>query len=144
VRAWAEVALAAKDPYSDTELSGVVDGVLAQEGVLAGTPGQPFLLVMEAKRGMGATDPRPALLAALLGVLWTKLGQADGATKAETFGCFTAGDIWTFVRAEVVVRSEAHTPRLGVTFSWSREYAERSEAENILQVLRWITRRNGG
>src|SRR5262245_43117086 len=33
VRAWAEVALAAKDPYSDTELAGVVDGVLAPEGV---------------------------------------------------------------------------------------------------------------
>jgi hypothetical protein len=144
VRAWAEVALAAKDPYSDTELSGVVDGVLAQEGVLAGTPGQPFLLVMEAKRGMGATDPRPALLAALLAVLWTKLGQAQGPSTAETFGCFTAGDIWTFVRAEAVVRSEAHTPRLGVTFSWSREYAERTEAGAILQVLRWITQRDGG
>jgi hypothetical protein len=144
VRAWAEVALAAKDPYSDTELSGVVDGVLAQEGVLAGTPAQPFLLVMEAKRGMGATDPRPALLAALLAVLWTKLGQGEGAGKAETFGCFTASDIWTFVRAEAVVRAEGQTPRIGVTFSWSREYAERSEAGAILHVLRWITRRNGG
>jgi len=121
-----------------------VDGVLAQEGVLPGTPGQPFLLVMEAKRGIGATDPRPALLAALLAVLWTKLGQAAGASKAEAFGCFTAGDIWTFVRARAVVRSEAHAPRLGVTFSWSREYAERSEAGAILQVLRWITRRSGG
>jgi hypothetical protein len=141
VRAWAEVTLAAKDPYSDTELSGVVDGVLAQEGVFAGTPGQPFLLVMEAKRGVGATDPRPALAAALLAVLWTKLGQAS---TAEAFGCFTASDIWTFVRAEAVVRSEAHTPRLGVTLSWSREYAERAEAGAILQVLRWITRRGAG
>jgi hypothetical protein len=144
VRAWAEVTLAAKDPYSDTELSGVVDGVLAQEGVFAGTPGQPFLLVMEAKRGVGATDPRPALAAALLAVLWTKLGQAEGASRAETFGCFTASDIWTFVRAEAAVRSETHTPRLGVTLSWSREYAERAEAGAILQVLRWITRRNAG
>ncbi len=144
VRAWAEVALAAKDPYSDTELSGIVDGVLAQEGVLAGTPGQPFLLVMEAKRGMGATDPRPALLAALLTVLWTKLGQAEAKPSAETFGCFTAGDIWTFVRAEAVLRSEAHSPRVGVTLSWSREYAERAEAGAILQVLRWITGHQAG
>jgi hypothetical protein len=141
VRAWAEVAFAAKDPSSDNELSGVVDGVLAQEGVFAGTPGQPFLLVMEAKRVMGATDPRPALVAALLAVLWNKLGQVEAGRSAEAFGCFTAGDIWTFVRAEATVRSEAHTPRLGVTLSWSREYPERTEAAAILQVLRWITRR---
>jgi hypothetical protein len=144
VRAWSEVALSAKDPHSDTELSGVVDGVLAQEGVFAGTPGQPFLLVMEAKRVMGATDPRPALMAALLAVLWIELGRAEGQGKAESFGCFTAGDIWTFVRAEGVVRSETHTPRLGVTLSWSREYMERAEAGAILQVLRWITRRYAG
>jgi hypothetical protein len=93
VRAWAEVTLTAKDPTSDTELSGVVDGALAHEGVFAGTPGQPFLLVMEAKRVMGATDPRPALVAALIAVLWTKLGAAEAEQKAETFGCFTAGDI---------------------------------------------------
>ena len=144
VRAWSEVALAAKDPHSDTELSGIVDGVLAQEGVLAGAPDQPFLLVMEAKRVMGATDPRPALLAALLAVLWNKLSHAEGQGKAEAFGCFTAGDIWTFVRAEAVVRSEAHTPRLGVTLSWSREYTERAEAGAILQVLRGITGRQTG
>src|SRR5208337_3921489 len=115
VRAWAEVPLAARDPYSDTELAGVVDGVLAPEGVLAGAPGQPFLLGMEAKRGMEATDPRPALLAALLAVLWTRIGQPDTEGPVEAFGCFTVGDIWTFVRAEAVARPEGHRPRLGVT-----------------------------
>ena len=147
VRAWGGVSLTAKDPYSDTELSGVVDGVLAPEqGVLAGTPGQPFLLVIETKRGVDATDPRPQLFAAMLAVLWTRLGRARAgeADPVEVFGCFTVSDTWTFVHAEASLRPEGSHPRLGVTLSWSREYTERVEAEAILGVLRWITRRAQG
>jgi hypothetical protein len=146
VRAWGGVALAARDPYSDAELSGVVDGVLAPEqGVLAGTPGQPFLLVIETKRGVDATDPRPQLFAAMLAVLWTRLGGGRaGKDPVEVFGCFTVSDTWTFVHAEATVRPEGSHPRLGVTLSWSREYTERVEAAAILQVLRWITRRSLG
>jgi hypothetical protein len=146
VRAWGGVALAARDPYSDTELAGVVDGVLApEEGVLAGTPGQPFLLVLETKRGVDATDPRPQLLAAILAVLWTRLGRArPGDEVAEVFGCFTVSDTWTFVQAEATVRPEGSHPRLEVMLSWSREYTERIEADAILGVLRWITRRQAG
>ena len=136
VRAWAEVPLAARDPFSGAELSGVVDGVLAREGVLAGAPGRPYLLVVEAKRGMDGVDPRPQLLGAILAVLWGELaGRADGAA-AVTHGCFTVGDIWTFVRAE----GKASAGALGVTLSWSREFAERSEAEVILRALRAIAR----
>ncbi len=146
VRAWGGVPLAARDPYSDTELLGVVDGVLApEEGVLAGTPGQPFLLVLETKRGVDATDPRPQLFAAILAVLWTRLGRAHGeGGPVEVFGCFTVSDTWTFVQAEATVRPEGSHPRLGVMLSWSREYTERVEAEAILRVLRWITRRCAG
>lgn len=141
VRAWAQVTLSAKDPYSEAELTGVIDGVLAREGVLSGAPGQPFLLVVEAKRGMDATDPRPQLLSGILAVLWTKIGVASGPDPAEAFGCFTVGDIWTFVRAEATVLPETSTPRLRIVLSWSREYAERAEAEAILGVLRSITKR---
>jgi hypothetical protein len=144
VRAWGGVPLSARDPFSDAELAGVVDGVLApEEGVLAGTPGQPFLLVIETKRGVDATDPRPQLLAAILAVLWTRLGHArvGAAGPVEMFGCFTVSDTWTFVHAEATVRPEGSQPRLGVLLSWSREYTERVEAEAILGVLRWITRR---
>jgi len=142
VRAWSEVALVAKDPFTDTEIAGVVDGVLAPEGVLAGAPGLPFLLVVEAKRGIDATDPRPQLLAAILGVLWTSIARVGEHAPVEAFGCFTVGDIWTFVRAEAVVRPVGSAPRLAVTLSWSREYTERTEAEAILHVLRWIVRRD--
>jgi len=144
MRAWGGVPLAARDPYSDTELTGVVDGVLApEEGVLAGTPGQPFLLVIETKRGVDATDPRPQLFAAILAVLWTRLGRVRAGQEGpiEVFGCFTVSDLWTFVHAEATVRPEGSQPRLGVTLSWSREYTERVEADAILRVLRGITRR---
>lgn len=140
VRAWAEVPLAAKDPFSDAELAGVVDGVLAPDGVLAGAPGQPFLLVVEAKRGMDGVDPRPQLIGALLAVVWSELGRGSAPT-AESFGCFTVGDIWTFVRAEARVLPDGTPPRLAMTLSWSREYAERTEADAILRLLRHVTRR---
>ncbi|MDP3207853.1 MAG: hypothetical protein Q8M65_01770 [Rhodoglobus sp.] len=144
VRAWAEVPLAARDPYSETEIAGIVDGVLAVEGVLAGAPGVPFLLVVEAKRGMDGVDPRPQLIGALLAVLWSELVRG-GSDAAESFGCFTVGDIWTFVRAEARVGTAGGAgPRLGVTLSWSREYAERTEALVILRALRHIARRRSG
>lgn len=143
IRAWSEVPIAAKDPRSDAEIVGVVDGVLAPEGLLAGVPGQPFLLVMEAKRGVAATDPRPALLAGLLAVLWTN-GAAETDGRGEVFGCYTAGDLWTFVRAAASLRPEGHIPRLGVVLSWSREYAERAEAGAILGVLRAIIQPHAG
>jgi hypothetical protein len=99
--------------------------------------------VIETKRGVDATDPRPQLLAAILAVLWTRLGHArvGAAGPVEMFGCFTVSDTWTFVHAEATVRPEGSQPRLGVLLSWSREYTERVEAEAILGVLRWITRR---
>lgn len=93
---------------------------------------------------MDAADPRPQLLAAILAVLWTEVAREGEAAPAEAFGCFTVGDIWTFVRAEAVVRAAGSVPRLGVTLSWSREYAERAEADAILRVLRWITQRSTG
>jgi hypothetical protein len=147
VRAWGGVPLAARDPFSDTEMTGIVDGVLAPEAaVLTGTPGQPFLLVIETKRGVDATDPRPQLFAAVLAALWMRLGHARAGDEgtAEVFGCFTVSDTWTFVRAEARVRPEGSQPRLAVTLSWSREYTERIEAEAILRVLRWITHQHGG
>src|SRR5262249_47782904 len=142
---WGGVGLAARDPFSDTEMTGIVDGVLApEEGVLAGTPGQPFLLVIETKRGVDATDPRPQLFAAILGALWMRLAgrRTSDERPDEVFGCFTVSDSWTFVHAEATVRPEGSQPRLAVTLSWSREYTERIEAEAILRVLRWITRRH--
>ena len=87
VRAWAAVPITAKDPYSDTEIAGVVDGVLAPEALAAGDPGQPFLLVAPAKRGVDATDPvAPAPRGASCGPLEEALGRPRGCER-EAFGC---------------------------------------------------------
>ncbi len=80
-------------------------------------------------------------LGALLAVLCSDLARSGGE-RAESFGCFTVGDIWTFVRAEARVAPDlSATPRLGVALSWSREYAERTEADVILRALRYVARR---
>lgn len=133
-RAWAQVPIAARDPNSDAEISGTIDGVLAPEGVFAGAPGVPFLLVVEAKRGMDGADPRPQLIGALLAALWLRMSGGE-SPPLDAFGCYTVGDIWTFVRAHA---TQPVGGRLSLTLSWSREYPERSEASNILQVLRHI------
>jgi hypothetical protein len=140
IRAWAEAPLRARDPFSDTEFSGIVDGVLAPEGFLSGTPGFPYFLVVEGKRGVDACDARPQLIAALLAVLCGNIAQDR---RPEAFGCFTVGDLWNFVYAEATIRPPEKTPRLAVTLRWSREYTERTEAEAILRILRWITMRQG-
>lgn len=134
VRAWAQVPIAARDPYSDAEISGIIDGVLAPEAVLAGAPGLPFLLVVEAKRGMDGVDPRPQLLGAVLAALWQRIAAGE-APPMEAYGCYTVGDIWTFVRARATLPAGG---RLALALSWSREYSERAEVSGILQVLRRI------
>jgi hypothetical protein len=77
-------------------------------------------------------------------VLWTNIARAGEASSIEAFGCFTVGDIWTFVLAEAEVRPAGSTPYLGVTLSWSREHTESAEADAILRVRRWLVGRVRG
>jgi len=136
VHAWSQVPVEAADGRTDAQITGVVDGVLASEGPLSGVPEVPYLLVLEAKRGMDATDPRPQLLAALLATAW-RHGAAARA-EVEVFGCYTVADIWTFVRA--VLRPVDASPPWTMDLSYSREYAERAEAAAILKIVRAIVR----
>lgn len=137
VRAWSQVPLTATIPTADAAspvtLTGVVDGVLAPESPLRGTPDLPYLLVVEAKRGMDASDPRPQMLGAILAAAVLRRESADRA--AIQYGCYTVGDVWTFVRARVAPAADAP---LDVHLEWSREYAERHEPEAILKLLRGI------
>lgn len=83
---------------------------------------------------MDATDPRPQLLGAILRRP-AKIAHAGDAAPAEAFGCFTVGDIWTFVRAEAVVRAAGTVPRLAMTLSWSREFTERRGQRDLAGAL---------
>lgn len=138
VRAWSQVAVRAA--LGDVELAGVVDGVLAREGVAGGQATTPFLLVVETKRGIDSTDPRPQLLAALLVSIEAERARGGGGGGAvERFGCFTVGDTWKFVRV-VETRTEA-PPGRAMAVSWSRPFTERLESPAVLAVLHGIVAR---
>jgi len=138
VKAWSQVPLSATIPAGDGgaphTLTGVVDGVLAPESPLRGTPDLPYLLVVEAKRGMDASDPRPQMLGAILAAAALRREAPERAVSQ--YGCYTVGDVWTFVRASVDLPVGAARPT--VRLEWSREYAERHEPEAILKLLRGI------
>ncbi len=139
VRAWSQVPCRAELQGADgpVELAGVIDGVLARETALGGQARPPFLLVIEGKRAIDATDPGPQLLAAMLASLASE--HIDGASSVERFGCFTVGDTWTFVRVEWTRPSVGTRPTLRL--AWSQEYAEAAEGERLLAVLRGIVLR---
>jgi hypothetical protein len=140
VRAWSQVSLRAELERCGkvTELAGVIDGVLARESAVGGLGKPPFLLVIEAKRAMDATDPRPQVLGALLASLLA--GGAPHGAVAECFGCLTVGDSWNFVRVEFEARPEA--PRPLMRLAWSREYSQPAEAPRLLAVLLGLVRRH--
>lgn len=97
----------------------------------------PFLLVLEAKRAIDATDPRPQMLGALLASLLAE--PTAGPSPVERFGCLTVGDSWTFVRVEYEARPNA--PRPVMRLGWSREYSQPAEASRLLAVLIGLVRR---
>lgn len=140
VRAWSQVTLRAELTRGETktELVGVIDGVLARENPLGGQARPPFLLVVEAKRAIDASDPRPQVLGALLASIAAE--GPRGADLVERFGCLTVGESWTFVRVEFDARPEAARPR--VRLAWSREYAQNEAAQRVLAVLLGIVRRH--
>lgn len=142
VRAWSQVPLRATLDvgHGPVELVGVVDGALAREGVVGGTAVPPFLLVVENKRGIDATDPRLQLLAAVLASIEAERAQSETTLDAvERFGCFTVGDTWKFLHA--VERVSEKEPRRVMSIGWSRAFSERLEAAAILATLRGIVLR---
>ena len=128
IRAWALVPLAGK--FNDVEIGGEVDGALASS--FAEELGLPYLVVVEAKRGVGATDPMAQLLGAMLCA--AQRNEHEGHPAAQIYGCFTIGDVWTFVRGTL----DWSQPKPSMSVLPSREYAERSEAIAILSILQSI------
>ncbi len=130
IQAWAQVPLRAV--YPQFELEGLADGVLGY--ALSGRIDSPYLVVVEAKRGLEAQNPQFQLYGSLLAAAWLNQ-QKTPAAQQEIYGCYTIADSWTFVRA-IVSGFTAEKPSLTVQFS--REYAERLEAEAILRILKYI------
>jgi hypothetical protein len=125
IRAWSLVPLAGK--FNDLEIGGEVDGALASS--FAEEVELPYFIVVEAKRGVGGTDPMAQLLGAMLCA--AQRNEREGHPAEQIYGCFTIGDVWTFVRGKL----DWSQPKPSMSVLPSREYMERSEAATILAIL---------
>jgi hypothetical protein len=128
IRAWSLVPLACK--FNDVEIRGEVDGALANSFDEEVEP--PYFVVVEAKRGVGGTDPVAQLLGAMLCA--AQRNERDGHPASEVYGCYTIAAVWTFVRAKL----DWSLPRPAMSVLSSREYIEKTEAPTILAILESI------
>jgi hypothetical protein len=126
--AFALVPLSAR--FDDVELRGEADGALAAS--LNAEPGPPYVVVIEAKRGLGATEPVSQLLGALLCA--AHRNDRDGKPAEEIYGVYTIADVWTFVRARI----DWSQPKPAMVVLVSGEYTEKTEAATILAILESI------
>jgi len=131
VRAWAQVSLQAT--YPAFELYGVVDGALGKG--LAGELEAPYLVVVEAKRGVDAKNPQYQLYGAMLAAARLNW-ELDGHDPQTIFGCYTVADVWTFVRGVVAMEGDGQKPSLYLESS--QEYTSKLEAETIVKILKQI------
>jgi hypothetical protein len=128
IRAWSMIPLAAT--FGDVELRGEADGALAQS--IDEEVGLPYLVVVEAKRGVGASDPVVQLLGAMLCA--ARLNEQGGHPAREIYGCYTVADVWTFLRGKL----DWSQPMPVMSVLSSREYWEKTEAPTILALLESI------
>ena len=130
VQAWAGISFYAK--YDRFELEGIVDGVLGK--TVVGRIESPYLVIVETKKGIENQNPVFQLYGELLAAARLNW-ENDGRSPQEIFGCYTIADVWKFMRAEVEgIDSEKPTMRI----EYSREYAQKSEPEIILKILKGI------
>ncbi len=128
IRAWSLVPLAGK--FNEVEIRGEVDGALASSFDEEVEP--PYFVVVEAKRGVGGSDPVAQLLGAMLCA--AQRNERDGRPASEVYGCYTIAAVWTFVRGTI----DWSQPRPALTVLSSREYMEQTEAATILAILESI------
>lgn len=128
IRAFSAVPLAAS--FDDIELRGEADGALAES--INEDIGLPYVVIIEAKRGLAANDPMPQLLGAMLCA--ARLNERGGHPAHELFGGYTIADVWTFVRCQL----DWSQPRPVMSVTSSREYSEKTEAPTILAILESI------
>lgn len=133
IQAWSGVPL--KAAYAQFEIDSIADGAIGRAA--SGSIEAPFIVVVEAKKGIEAQNPLFQLYAELLAAArlnWQRQPQEP----QEIFGCYTIADSWTFLRGEIS-NMEEEKPKLYV--ECSREYVEKLEATTIFQILRHIVSR---
>jgi hypothetical protein len=136
IRAYAQVPLRAT--YPTFEINGVTDGAIGKEA--SGRLVAPYLVVVEAKKGIGAEDPLPQLYAQLLAIAQLNQPNHKSSTEIHAYGAYTVADSWVFVRATVDVTNES---RMRLTIESSREYIQRFNSSQILRIIRGIVLKQG-
>jgi hypothetical protein len=131
IRAFAEVPLSAA--FGRGELRGEVDGALASMGI-EGEATPPYLLVVEAKRGIEGHEPVAQLLGGLLCAARKNHKQRPRAEHL-LYGVYTVAQVWTFVQA-TVTDLDGERPRVVAAFSG--EFSEKTEATTILLLLKSV------
>jgi hypothetical protein len=129
VRAYAEVTLSATLGRGD--LRGEVDGALATMGINSQAV-SPYLVVVEAKRGVEGNDPMAQLLGGLLCAAWQN-HRRRARPEHRLYGAYTIADVWNFVDCTVTGLSDEQPVMI---MAGSREYTERTEAASILLLLK--------
>ncbi len=129
IRAFSSVPLRGQLPSG--ELRGEVDGAMAHIGIQADAQ-PPYLVVVEAKRGVEASDPVAQLLGGLLCAA-VKNQKKRPRAEQRLYGAYTVADVWTFLQATVTGLDEG---RPAMTTIASREYTEKTEADLILRLLK--------
>jgi hypothetical protein len=130
VQAQADVPLSAR--LGDVELAGSADGALGRP--YAGALRVPFLIVVEAKRGVEGYNPVTQLHGEMLAAAGLN-AHATGESSQRIHGCYTIGANWTFVRGDVDGLGEER-PTFAVTSS--QEISEKLEAATIVKILKSI------
>ena len=130
MQALADVAILAH--LGDVELAGTADGALGRP--IAGPLEAPFLLLVEAKRGVAGASPVAQLYGELFAAALTN-AQALGRQSLGLYGCYTIADTWTFVH---LTATALDTPHPALTFVTSSEYSEKVEAGTIARILKSI------
>jgi hypothetical protein len=134
--AQAEVPLSAR--LGDVELTGTADGAFGTP--ISGELRAPFLIVVEAKRGVEGYNPVAQLYGELLAAACLNAKQT-GRAEQQLHGSYTVGESWTFIRADLAALDTAH-PSMSVVSSW--EINEKLEAATIVKILKSIVARHRG
>jgi hypothetical protein len=137
VEAQADVPLTAR--IGEVELTGNADGALGAPS--DGDLSAPFLIVVEAKRGVEGHNPVTQLYAEMLAAAYLNAHE-NGQNRQQIHGAYTIGASWTFVRADV---EGLDTERPSFSVVSSPEFSEKFEAVTIAKILKSIValRRQG-
>lgn len=134
IRARAEVPLAAQ--YQKFYINGIADGAMGK--TIGSRVVAPFLVILEAKRGIEGSDPIPQLYGEMLAAARLNWQLNPDTETQKIFGCYTIADTWTFLQGEV---HNIDSDRPTLSIEYSREYTQKYDANTILKLIKSIVRR---